>query len=202
MSAENSKQEVVVTDIGMRFTSMIVFMIKWAIASIPALIIMLVVGAVFWSVVIALFSSSWRTSANQTATSGGVSALSTSSSLPHKDKSAALDATETAYLDKVAVKNVSVGQSVLGEKGVFGELKNTGNRTLKEVDITIYCLGAGGKAIFEEQYHPVLVSEFSSGDSGQPLKPGYIRKFGVNMEDAPSEWHQRVDVKVTGVEFQ
>ena len=45
-------QEVVITDIEMRFGSMVVFMVKWAIASIPALIIlvfvaMLLVGVLF-----------------------------------------------------------------------------------------------------------------------------------------------------------
>lgn len=38
--------EVVITDIKMPFSSMIVFMIKWALASIPALIILIVIGAI------------------------------------------------------------------------------------------------------------------------------------------------------------
>ena len=37
---------VVVTDIRMPFLSMVVFMIKWAIAAIPAFIILAVIGAV------------------------------------------------------------------------------------------------------------------------------------------------------------
>jgi len=40
------KNEVVVTDIQMSFGSMVVFMIKWAIAAIPALIILSVMGAI------------------------------------------------------------------------------------------------------------------------------------------------------------
>jgi len=36
--------EVVVTDIKMPFWSMVVFMVKWAIASIPALIILYLIG--------------------------------------------------------------------------------------------------------------------------------------------------------------
>jgi len=35
---------VVVTDIQMRFSSMVVFMVKWALASIPALIILFAIG--------------------------------------------------------------------------------------------------------------------------------------------------------------
>ena len=37
---------VVVTDINMSFISMVIFMVKWVIASIPAFIILSVIGAV------------------------------------------------------------------------------------------------------------------------------------------------------------
>jgi CHASE2 domain-containing sensor protein len=37
---------VVVTDIHMSFSSMVIFMVKWAIASIPALLILFLLGAV------------------------------------------------------------------------------------------------------------------------------------------------------------
>jgi len=109
---------------------------------------------------------------------------------------------EAAYLSKVLVSHVTVGKSVLDETGAFGEIKNTGDRTLKEVEITVYCLGADGKPVFEKTYDPVLVSGLSFGDSGQPLKPGYCRQFGVKLYDAPSDWNRKVDVKVTKVEFQ
>ncbi len=39
------KTEVTVVDIRMPFLSMVVFMVKWAIASIPAIIILVVIGA-------------------------------------------------------------------------------------------------------------------------------------------------------------
>jgi hypothetical protein len=45
MGTETSAH-VVVTDIRMPFWSMVVFMIKWAIAAIPAFIILAVVGGV------------------------------------------------------------------------------------------------------------------------------------------------------------
>jgi len=45
MGTETSAQ-VVVTDIRMPFWSMLVFMIKWAIAAIPAFIILAVLGGV------------------------------------------------------------------------------------------------------------------------------------------------------------
>jgi len=37
------KQEVVVTDIRMSFWSMVVFMVKWALASVPAVFILVVI---------------------------------------------------------------------------------------------------------------------------------------------------------------
>ena len=45
MNYESDKR-VVVTDIRMPFLSMMVFMIKWVIASIPAFIILSILGAI------------------------------------------------------------------------------------------------------------------------------------------------------------
>jgi len=46
MNNENSNNMVVV-DIKMPFMSMVVFMVKWAIASIPAIIILMVLVVIF-----------------------------------------------------------------------------------------------------------------------------------------------------------
>lgn len=48
MNEEANIQRVVVTDIHMPFWSMIVFMVKWALASIPALIILTLIAALAW----------------------------------------------------------------------------------------------------------------------------------------------------------
>lgn len=45
---------VVVTDVQMPFGSMVIFMVKWALASIPAMIILMIVGAVLGSTLGAL----------------------------------------------------------------------------------------------------------------------------------------------------
>ena len=50
MVSENGKN-VVVTDIRMPFWSMVVFMVKWAIAAIPALVILTGI----WWITVALF---------------------------------------------------------------------------------------------------------------------------------------------------
>jgi hypothetical protein len=51
VSSNGSRNEVVVTDIQMSFFSMVVLMVKWVIASIPACIILFIV----FSVVAAIF---------------------------------------------------------------------------------------------------------------------------------------------------
>jgi hypothetical protein len=40
---------VVVTDIQMPFWSMVVFMIKWAVAAVPAFIMLVVIFFIFWA---------------------------------------------------------------------------------------------------------------------------------------------------------
>ena len=47
--------EIVVTDIRMSFSSMVVFMVKWAIATIPALMILTVFGSVMVGVLRIIF---------------------------------------------------------------------------------------------------------------------------------------------------
>ncbi len=41
-----NRAEVIVSDIRMPFWSMVIFMIKWAVAAIPAFIILAIIGAV------------------------------------------------------------------------------------------------------------------------------------------------------------
>ena len=47
--------EVVVTDIKMPFGSMVIFMVKWAIATIPAIIILSITGSIIFSLLRLLF---------------------------------------------------------------------------------------------------------------------------------------------------
>ena len=62
-STQADNDQVVVTDIKMRFLSMVLFMVKWVIASIPAFIILVIIitiaaailGAVFGGIFSALF---------------------------------------------------------------------------------------------------------------------------------------------------
>jgi hypothetical protein len=195
---------VSVTDLDMPFLSMVRFMVKWAIAAIPALLILTVLGAVFWGVFLGFFvgvgSGLWHKSAKTTVAL--TPASKTGAIATKNDTKPPGDAAVAAYISKLSIKNVRVAKSYLGDIGVFGEVKNNGDRTLKKVELTIYCLDGAGKPIFEKQYHPVLVSDMSFGNDNQPLKPGYSRQFGVKMSDAPSDWTQKVDVKVASIVFE
>ena len=51
MQRIQNSQPVVVTDIDMPFGSMVVFMVKWALASIPAIIVLAVIGILSFIVI-------------------------------------------------------------------------------------------------------------------------------------------------------
>lgn len=55
--APSPKSEVVVTDVRMPFGSMVVFLIKWSLASIPALVVLFLVGALLSGVAVGTFRS-------------------------------------------------------------------------------------------------------------------------------------------------
>jgi hypothetical protein len=54
---DESRNHVSITDVDMPFLSMVRFMVKWAIASIPALIILMILAAIFWGTLIAVVAS-------------------------------------------------------------------------------------------------------------------------------------------------
>ena len=54
----DGNQNVVVTDVRMPFVSMVILMVKWAIASIPAFIILAIFGAILTAIFGAAFGSS------------------------------------------------------------------------------------------------------------------------------------------------
>ncbi|ADH86340.1 conserved hypothetical protein [Desulfurivibrio alkaliphilus AHT 2] len=52
---ENKSNQVVVVDISMPFWSMVVFMVKWSVAAIPAMIIIFLLASLFFAVLGGLF---------------------------------------------------------------------------------------------------------------------------------------------------
>lgn len=106
------------------------------------------------------------------------------------------------YKGVIHIKNIDVGEAQGGETGIFGEVKNTSNKTFIEVGITVFFLDKKGNPIHEKSYHPVYVTERSYGDDAIPLKPNYSRKFGVNADDAPYEWSKKVKVIISDLEIK
>ena len=51
MNDEVNIHRVVVTDIHMPFWSMVIFMVKWALASIPAILILALIASLAWRVI-------------------------------------------------------------------------------------------------------------------------------------------------------
>lgn len=90
--------------------------------------------------------------------------------------------------------------------GVLFKIRNNGDRSLDRVEVTIYFKDAAGRVIAEEDYHPVLVSEYSFSGNNKPLKPGYIwqmekGKF-YSAKKVPDEWEEgSIDAAITEVRF-
>ena len=90
--------------------------------------------------------------------------------------------------------------------GVRFKLKNSGNRTLNRVDVRVVFLDNAGQPIGEEEYSPVLVSEYSFGGDNTPLRPNYIWQQEPNRfftaKSIPTEWAEgRATATITSVEF-
>ncbi|THJ17698.1 MAG: hypothetical protein CAF42_004900 [Nitrospira sp. CG24B] len=108
MVDETNKQAVVVTDIRMPFFSMVIFMVKWAIAAIPALFILIVFGVLTWgmlgglllSLTVGKHTDSVRTLGTETPTSVPTSIESTPPVL-----------VESTYFSKLIVEGITLEPS-------------------------------------------------------------------------------------------
>lgn len=85
-------------------------------------------------------------------------------------------------------------------------LKNKGDRSLDKVKVVVYFKDKDGKTIFEEDYHPVLVTKYSFIGDNKPLKPGYVKEMEKDkyytLESALSDWQEgKATAKVVDVEF-
>lgn len=109
---------------------------------------------------------------------------------------------EAAYISNIAVTKVEVAKTILNEPGVFGEIKNNGDRTLDKIEITVYYLDSQGNPVSEKTFTPVNEGAQTYGMSdASALKPRYGRKFGYEAKEAPSDWSKKVNVQVTKVQF-
>ena len=89
--------------------------------------------------------------------------------------------------------------------GVDFKIQNNGNRTLNKVTVRVVFYDAAGNPISEEEYNPVIVSEYSIGDNA-PLRPHYIwqQELGSFYEakNVPSEWAEgKASATIADIEF-
>jgi formylglycine-generating enzyme required for sulfatase activity len=90
-------------------------------------------------------------------------------------------------------KTIKTGASSTFYREVTGEIKNTGDRTLDEVELKVYYLETDrkphvidqvsvkpGRATFSKCW-PVLVNSAQEGIAGKPLAPGAAREFKVDV---------------------
>lgn len=90
--------------------------------------------------------------------------------------------------------------------GVTFKFKNTGTRSLDKVKVTVYFLDANGETIAEQDFHPVLVSDYSFTGNNKPLKAGYVWQHEkdrfYSAKSVPSEWDEgHVIAEITEIEF-
>lgn len=85
-------------------------------------------------------------------------------------------------------------------------LKNNGDRSLDKVKVVVYFKDKDGNAIFEESFHPVLVSKYSIGSGNKPLKPGYVKEMEkgkyYTLDSPLSDWQEgNAEAKIIDIKF-
>lgn len=93
-----------------------------------------------------------------------------------------------------------------GVPAVRLSLKNNGDRSLDRVEIVVYFQDENGNTIYEEDYNPVLVSEYSFSGNSKPLKPGYVQEMETDkyytLDSQLSEWQEgRAVAKIVDIQF-
>jgi hypothetical protein len=107
---------------------------------------------------------------------------------------------ERAYAPKIVIENVALSraENFLHQEVTIlaGKLVNTGDRTLREVELTVE---------FYDDLHQVALREsrLAVTSASLPLGPsGARRSFDVSFEHIPASWNlQQPAVRVTGLLF-
>ena len=114
------------------------------------------------------------------------------------------------YLEKVEITEFSARRiDTYSGKNIPAtriSLKNMGDRSLDRVEVTVYFYDDEGSVIYEEDYNPVLVSDWNITGHDKPLKGGYVKEMEADKWytlDVPlSEWQEgNAKAKVTDLKF-
>ena len=115
---------------------------------------------------------------------------------------------EESLYGKLELRNLTVGKGkkyLFGSPnpGLFATLKNKGNRTLNEVEVTVYFYNKKGAIVSEKKLYPVSVSKYRAGRDNDPLKPQKAKKIGYLVKEfAPPSWAGKVQMRVTDIIFK
>jgi hypothetical protein len=121
---------------------------------------------------------------------------------------AKVDKKKKAYMASLELKNLTVGKGkkfLFGSPnpGLFATLTNKGDKTLNEVEITVYFYNGKGAIVSEKKLYPVSVSKYRPGRDNDPLKSQKAKKIGYLVKDfAPPSWAGKVQMRVTDITFK
>ncbi len=109
-------------------------------------------------------------------------------------------AAREAYMLKLELTGVQVDHIWFDGKSVSGEIRNTGNRIVRKIEITVFHLDEEGRAIFERIHYPVFAPRWET-DENKLLKPNCSQKFRYKLDEVPSQWSGEVLVKIVKIAF-
>jgi len=95
---------------------------------------------------------------------------------------------EHAYSSQIEIRNLERDRSRgrysgLPAEGIFGEVKNLGDKSVVKLVLRFELLDAAGKPVAEEEWTPGFVDA-----GGGPLRPHFTRPFGLAVDRPPSDW--------------
>lgn len=102
---------------------------------------------------------------------------------------------EISYKKFVIIGNFSIDS----EGKLITTIKNIGNKSLKEVELTIIYKDKNGYSISEEKIKPV--NEYNFILNIGPLKPNFVKDIEYTLTQAPREWSGNINLEVSKVYF-
>jgi len=109
-----------------------------------------------------------------------------------------------AYLPSLVIRNVQTKDAVSGGPAMFGQIVNSGDLALDEVELTVSYYSQAGKLVYAEKHTPIaLPLEFTDLDLPVvPFKPGETREIGIALRVPPDVQQQnKPQMTVSGVIF-
>ena len=103
-----------------------------------------------------------------------------------------------SYLPELTLKNTDAKPALSGSTGMFGQIVNSGDRDLDQVELTVSYYSDAGKLVYRERHTPIaLPLEFTDFTVPLvPMRPGETRDIGITLT-APSEIQQQNKPKMS-----